>query len=172
MYEYWVIEKYWNLNWWNFLRQWDDNWLCCMHMKVTNLISSFQDHLSSSSLILHFLIQSIITLMYSDFLVRKLTNNYYVIEGHKKAEGHFFFRIEKIVVMIRSNLFWGHMSSPKSHVICMIRPRILRIFNFLEFVTFEELVLLFVEKGLMRSNSGKNQGFQLKFADFSKVDEE
>ena len=54
----------------------------------------------------------------------------------------------------------------------MIRPRILRIFNFLEFVTFEELILLFVEKGLMRSNSGKNQGFQLKFADFSKVDEE
>ena len=155
-----------------FLRQWDDNWLCCMHMKVTNLISSFQDHLSSSSLILHFLIQSVITLMYSDFLVRKLTSNYCVIEGHKKAEGHFFFRIEKIVVMIRSNLFWGHMSSPRSHVICMIRPRILRIFNFLEFVTFEELILLFVEKGLMRSNSGKNQGFQLQFADFSKVDEE
>ena len=112
------------------------------------------------------------TLMYSDFLVRKLTSNYYVIEGHKKAEGHFFFRIEKIVVMIRSNLFWGHMSSPRSHVICMIRPRILRIFNFLEFVTFEELILLFVENGLMTSNCCKNQGFLLQFADFSKVDEE
>ena len=92
----WVIENYWNLNWRIFLWQWDDNWLCCMHMKVTILISSFQDHLSSSSLILHFLIRSIITLMYSDFLVRKLTSNDYVIEGHKKAEGHFFSGLRKL----------------------------------------------------------------------------